>query len=71
MSLDDYSNLCTKLKLMSVEHVIFMSFLFYDFNNDGYICDNDIRRVKVIVQGKKNHIIGEDLKIIEGIKEKK
>lgn len=69
--MDEYSNLCTKLKLMSVEHVIFMSFLFYDFNNDGYICDNDIRRIKAMIQSKKNHILGEDLKLIEGIKEKK
>ncbi len=56
---------------MSVEHLIFMSFLFYDFNNDGYICDNDIRRIKAMIQGKKNHVISEDLKLIEGIKEKK
>lgn len=56
---------------MSVEHVIFMAFLFYDSNNDGYICDNDIRRIKALVKGQKNVLLEEDLKLIEGIKEKK
>lgn len=71
LNLEEYSNLYTKLKLMPVEHILFMTFMFYDFNNDGYICDNDIRRIKNIVQFKKNSIIKEDLKIIEAIKEKK
>lgn len=56
------------MKLMSVEHVIFMTFLFFDFNNDGYICDNDIRRVKAMIKSKKNHILEEDLRLIEAIK---
>lgn len=54
---------------MQVEHIIFMAFLFYDFNNDGYICENDIRRVRNIVE--KSKILGEDLKIIESMKERK
>lgn len=45
-----------------------MTFLFYDFNNDGYICDNDIRRVKNLVDTNKNHIIEEDFKILSGIR---
>ncbi len=56
---------------MSVEHIIFMSFLFYDFNGDGYICDNDIRRLKEHVSKTKNYVLEEDLKLIQAIKEKK
>ena len=48
-SLEEYTALCTKLKLMQVEHIIFMTFLSYDFNNDGYICENDIRRLRSLV----------------------
>lgn len=56
---------------MSVEHIIFMTFLYYDTNNDGYICDNDIRRIKNLVKTQKNILMGEDLKLIQNIKEKK
>lgn len=45
-----------------------MAFMTYDFNNDGYICENDIRRLKNIVETKKNKILEEDLKLIEAIK---
>lgn len=30
---------------MPNEHIYFMAFLFYDSNNDGYICANDIIRI--------------------------
>jgi len=70
-TLPEYTALCTKLKLMQVEHIIFLTFLFYDFNNDGYICENDIRRIRNLVEGKKNKVIAEDLKLIEAIKERK
>ncbi len=48
-----------------------MSFLFYDFNGDGYICDNDIRRLRTIVSKSKNYVLEEDFKLIQAIKEKK
>ena len=34
-----------------------MTFLFYDFNNDGYLCENDIRRMKTLCEKTKNYII--------------
>ena len=44
-NLEGFAKVPQKLKLMPHEHICFMSFLFYDSNNDGYICDNDLLRV--------------------------
>jgi hypothetical protein len=30
---------------MPIDHILFMTFLYYDGNNDGYICDYDIDRI--------------------------
>ena len=35
---------------MPNEHIYFMTFLFYDSNNDGYICDNDLLRIAEMVR---------------------
>lgn len=35
---------------MPNEHIFFMTFLFYDSNNDGYICDNDLIRVQELTK---------------------
>ena len=33
---------------MPHEHILFMAFLYYDGNNDGYICDYDLERLSGI-----------------------
>lgn len=33
------------MRVMPLEHVLFMTFLYYDANNDGYICDYDLERI--------------------------
>lgn len=30
---------------MPNDHLLFMTFLYYDGNNDGYICDYDLERL--------------------------
>lgn len=30
---------------MPLNHILFMTFLYYDGNNDGYICDYDLDRL--------------------------
>ena len=49
-SLETFSKIPQKLKLMPNEHIYFMTFLFYDSNNDGYICDNDLLRIAEMVR---------------------
>lgn len=48
---------------MPNDHIYFMAFLFYDSNNDGYICTNDILRIEEI--SKKCPILNEDCQILK------
>lgn len=48
---------------MPNDHIYFMAFLFYDSNNDGYICGNDIIRIEEL--GKKNALLNEDCQILK------
>jgi Ca2+-binding EF-hand superfamily protein len=48
---------------MPNEHIYFMAFLFYDSNNDGYICANDLIRMEEV--SLKSKLIAEDYEIIK------
>ena len=43
---------------MPQDHFLFMTFLYYDGNNDGYICDYDLERLLNI--GFKRPVISHD-----------
>lgn len=39
---DSFWGISKRLRVMPLQHVLFMAFLYYDHNNDGYICDYDL-----------------------------
>jgi Ca2+-binding EF-hand superfamily protein len=45
-----------------------MIFLYYDSNNDGYICNNDLVRIQEIAQ--KSKLIKEDYELIKNMSSK-
>lgn len=48
---------------MPNEHVLFMTFLYYDGNNDGYICDYDLERIGNLALTRP--VLAHDLKRIK------
>ena len=36
------------MRVMPHEHLLFMTFLYFDGNNDGYICDYDLQRLSAL-----------------------
>ena len=40
--MNDVIVLSRKLRVMPIDHLLFMTFLYFDANNDGYICDYDL-----------------------------
>ncbi len=42
LAVEQFWAVSRKLRLMPLDHVQFMAFLFLDHNNDGYLCDYDL-----------------------------
>lgn len=42
LSVNEFWAISKRLRVMPLEHLLFMTFLYYDGNNDGYICDYDL-----------------------------
>ena len=42
---DEFWRISKRLRVMPQDHILFMTFLYYDGNNDGYICDYDMERM--------------------------
>lgn len=42
LGVEQFWGVSRKLRLMPLEHLQFMAFLFLDHNNDGYLCDYDL-----------------------------
>jgi len=45
---------------MPIDHILFMTFLYFDGNNDGYICDFDLERLSNIAL--KRPVLSHDYK---------
>ena len=45
MTFERFWGVTRSLRVMPLEHVLFMTFLYYDNNNDGYICDYDLEKL--------------------------
>lgn len=45
VKIEEFAQVSKRLRVMPMDHILFMTFLYYDGNNDGYICDYDLERV--------------------------
>ena len=45
MTFDEFWKVSKRLRVMPQDHLLFMAFLYFDGNNDGYICDYDLDRL--------------------------
>ena len=45
VSFEEFFRISQRLRVMPQDHILFMTFLYYDGNNDGYICDYDLERM--------------------------